>query len=332
MHPRGIVHSRRSFIRAAAALGLAGAGLPRALRAQSIEMLRIYCGFPAGGTVDVLARRVGDRLRGSFAKAVIVENKPGAAGQIGVIALKDSPPNGSAMLLTPSSMLSIYPYTYPKLQYRLEDVTPVSVAAYINHGLAIGPAVPDGVRTLSEFLDWAKANPDRANYGSPGAGSMPHMIGVLLTKSSGADLRHVPYRGAAPGVQDLLGGQISAFLGPLGDFIPHAKTGKLRVLAISGRDRSPFLPAAPALRELGYPIAVREWYGFFLPGKASPETVRRAAAALQPALADPEVVEFGKQFGLEILASSPGELAELLKADAAEWRELIKQTGFTAES
>ncbi|HSD41497.1 MAG TPA: tripartite tricarboxylate transporter substrate-binding protein [Burkholderiales bacterium] len=331
MNPRGSFHSRRRFIRAAAALGIAG-GLPFALRAQSAETLRILCGFPAGGTVDVLARRVGDRLRGNYAKVVIVENKPGAAGQIGVIALKDSPPHGSAMLLTPSSMLSIYPYTYQKLQYKLEDVAPVSVAAYINHGLAIGPAVPESVKALNEFLDWAKANADKANYGSPGAGSMPHMIGVLLTQASGADLRHVPYRGAAPGVQDLLGGQISAFLGPIGDFIPHARTGKLRVLAISGRDRSPFMPAAPTLREQGYPIAVREWYGFFLPGQASPETVRRAAAALQPVLADPEVVEFGKQFGLEIQSSSPDQLAGLLKADAAEWRDLIKQTGFTAES
>jgi tripartite-type tricarboxylate transporter receptor subunit TctC len=262
----------------------------------------------------------------------VVENKPGAAGQIGIITVKDSNPDGSALLLTPSSMLSIYPFTYPKLQYKLEDVAPVSVGAYINHGLAVGPGVPDSVKTLKDFLAWAKADPAKANFGSPGAGSMPHMIGVLLGKFTGVELKHIPYRGAAPGVTDLLGGQISAFCGPIGDFLQYAKTGKLRVLAISGKGRSAFLPTVPTLREAGYPLTVREWYGFFLPGKAKPETIRRASAYLQPALTNPEVVEYGKQFGLEIQPSTAPALAELLAADAEEWRRLIKQVGFTAES
>jgi len=326
------MNSRRSFIQAAGTLGVLGYGWPLALRAQGLELSKIICGFPAGGTVDVLARRVAEKLRGGYARAVIVENKPGAAGQIGVATLKDSPADGSVMLLTPSSMLSIYPYIFQKLQYKLEDVAPVSVAAYINHGLAVGPAVPESVKTLKDFFAWSKANPDKASYGSPGAGSMPHLIGVLLAKASGTELRHIPYRGAQPGVQDLLGGQIASFSGPIGDFIAHVKAGKLRVLAISGSERSALLPGAPTLRELGYPITVREWYGFFLPGKASPETVRRAATHLQPALTQPEVVEFGKQLGLEIQSSSPQQLAQLLKADAEEWRGLVKETGFTADS
>lgn len=326
------MNSRRRFIQAAGTLGILGCAWPQALRAQGLELGKIIAGFPAGGTVDVLARRVAERLRGGYARAVIVENRPGAAGQLGVNALKDSPPDGSTMLLTPSSMLSIYPYIFQKLQYKLEDVAPVSVAAYINHGLAVGPAVPASVKTLKDFFAWSKGNADKASYGSPGAGSMPHLIGVLLAKASATELRHIPYRGAQPGVQDLLGGQIASFSGPIGDFIPHVKAGKLRVLAISGSERSALLQDAPTLRELGYPITVREWYGFFLPGKASPETVRRAAAHLQPVLAQPEVVEFGKQFGLEIRSSSPQQLAELLKADADEWRGLIKETGFSADS
>jgi tripartite-type tricarboxylate transporter receptor subunit TctC len=142
----------------------------------------------------------------------------------------------------------------------------------------------------------------------------------------------VPYRGTVPGVQDLVGGQISSFCGPIGDYLPHVKTGKLRVLAVSGKGRSPFLPQVPSLREQGHPITVREWYGFFLPGKASADAVRRASAYLQPALAQADLVEFGKQFGLEVQSSSADALAELLKADADEWRRLIKQVGFTAES
>ena len=310
----------------------AGAFAPFARAQPSLDVARIVSGFPPGGTVDVLARRTAEKLRGNYATTVLVENKPGAAGQIGIITVKDSNPDGGTMLLTPSSMLSIYPFTYPKLQYKLDDVAPVSLGGYINHGLAVGPGVPATVKTLKDFLAWAKANDAKANFGSPGAGSMPHMIGILLGKFTGVDLKHIPYRGTVPGVQDLLGGQISSFCGPTGDYLPHVKTGKLRVLAISGKGRSPFLPDVPTLRELGYPLTVREWYGFFLPGKATPEVVRRASAYLQPALAHPDLAEYGKQYALEVQSSSAPALADLLKADAEEWRRLIKQVGFTAES
>ncbi len=323
--------NRRQFVHACASLG--ALGLPLAGLAQaSRDTAKIVVGFPAGGTVDALARRVADRLRSNYAGTVVVENKPGAGGQIGIMTVKDSNPDGSTMLLTPSSMLSIYPFTYPKLQYKLEDVTPVSVGGYVNHALAVGPGVPESVKTLKDFLAWAKADIAKANFGSPGPGSMPHMIGILLSKFTGVDLKHIPYRGAAPGIADLLGGQISAFCGPVGDFLQHAKTGKLRVLAISGKGRSPFVPNVPTLRELGYPLTMREWYGFFLPGKATPETTRRASAYLQPVLNNPEVVEYGKTVGVEIQSSTAPALAELLKADAEEWRRLIKQVGFTAES
>jgi tripartite-type tricarboxylate transporter receptor subunit TctC len=310
----------------------AGAFAPFAHAQPSLDVARIVSGFPPGGTIDVLARRTADKLRGNYAASMLVENKPGAAGQIGILAVKDANPDGSAMLLTPSSMLSIYPYTYPKLQYKLDDVAPVSLGGYINHGIAVGPGVPASVKTLKDFLAWAKANDAKANFGSPGAGSMPHMIGILLGKFTGVDLKHIPYRGTVPGVNDLLGGQISSFCGPTGDYLPHVKTGKLRVLAISGKGRSPFLPDAPTLRELGHPLTVREWYGFFLPGKATPEVVRRASAYLQPALAHPDIAEFGKQYAIEVQSSPAPALADLLKADAEEWRRLIKQVGFTAES
>jgi tripartite-type tricarboxylate transporter receptor subunit TctC len=321
--------NRRQF----AVLGTAAA-LPCAARAQSrsLDTAKIISGFPPGGTLDALARRVAEKLRGNYANVVLVENKPGAGGQIGVMTLKESQPDGSVMLLTPSSMLSIYPYTYPKLSYTLDDVMPVSLGAFINHGIAIGPGVPASVRTLREFLAWAQANVANANFGSPGAGSMPHLIGILLSKLARTELRHVPYRGSVPGVVDLLGGQISSFCGPIGDYLPHVKTGKLRVLAISGQGRSPFLPNVPSLRELGYPITVREWYGFFLPGKASPEVARRAAAYLQPALAQSDVVAYGREFGLEVQSSSASALAEMLRNDSEEWRRLIKQLGFTAQS
>lgn len=324
--------TRRHFLESTAAL--ASLGLPLSAIAQTTpELAKIICGFPPGGTSDAMSRRIADKLRGGYANNVVVENKPGAGGQIGVTAVRDSPADGSVMLLTPSSMLSIYPYVYKNLPYKpLEDVQPVSLACYFNHAFGVGPAVPEGVKTIKDFLAWAKANPTKANYGSPGAGSMPHLIVGLLGKLTGSDLRHIPYRGSAPGIQDLLGGQISAMSSPVGDYLPYLKTGKLRLLAISGQNRSPFVPDVATYRQQGFPITVREWYGVFLPGKASVQTVRRAAAYLQTALAQPDLISSMAQVGMEVQSSSSQVLGDLLRADAEEWRRLIKQIGFTPES
>ncbi|WP_010461768.1 tripartite tricarboxylate transporter substrate-binding protein [Acidovorax radicis] len=327
--------TRRQFTQFSATLlsaAWAGNTWAQAPKAALPDVAKIITGFPAGGTLDALARRVADRMRDKYAAAVLVDNKPGAGGQIGILTLRDSPADGSSLLVTPSSMLSIYPYTYPKLRYTMEDVAPVSLGAMMDHGLAVGPGTPESVRTLADYLAWIKANPNSASYGSPGAGSMPHMVGVLLSQFAKQDMLHIAYRGTVPGMQDLLGGQIPAFWGPIGDYLQHAKGGKLRVLAIAGAKRSPFLPQVPTLQELGYPLKVSEWYGFFLPGKATPETVLRASDALRVALAHPEVIEHGKQYGLEVKSSTAAELASMLKADANQWRGLIKQTGFTAES
>jgi len=237
------------------------------------------------------------------------------------------------MLLTPSSMLSLYPYVYKSLPYKpLEDTQPVSLACWFNHAFGVGPAVPESVKTLRDFLAWAKANPEKANYGSPGAGSMPHLIGAVLAKQSGVDLKHVPYRGSAPGIQDLLGGQIAAMSSPVGDYMPHLRGGRLRLLAVAGQARSPFVPDASTYREQGFQITAREWYGVFLPGKASADTVRRLAAAMQPALAQQDLVAGAAQLGMEVASSTPQQLASLLRADTEEWRSTIQQIGFTPES
>jgi tripartite-type tricarboxylate transporter receptor subunit TctC len=326
--------TRRDILKQYTALAALGAaGLPLAARAQNLELAKVLCGFPPGGTSDAMSRRLADKLRGNYATNVVVDNKPGAGGQIAITTLKDSPADGSVMLLTPSSMLSIYPYVYKTLPYKpLEDVQPVSLACYFNHAFGVGPAVPASVKTIKDFLAWAKANPEKANYGSPGAGSMPHLIVALMAKLTGAELKHIPYRGSAPGIQDLLGGQISAMSSPVGDYLPYLKTGRLRILAISGMNRSPFVGDVPTYRQQGLPITVREWYGVFLPGKATPETVRRAAAYLQPALAQQDVVSSMAQVGLEVQSSSAEALGDLLRTDAEEWRRLIKQIGFTYES
>ena len=320
---------RRHLLLAAGALG----GRPFAALAQSPETARILTGFPAGGTVDAVARRVADRLRGGYAKVVLVENKPGAGGRLAVDELRRSAPDGMTLLITPAAMITLYPHLYSKLGYGIDDVTPVAGVTQVVFGLGVGPAVPEAVKTLKDFLAWAKANPAQANYGSPGAGSPPHYVGALLDKESGVALNHVPYRGTVPGIQDLLGGQIASFSGPIGDYLPHVKTGRLRVLATSGPARSRFLPEVPTFTEQGFKALEQvEWYGFFLPGKAAPELVQRAAAAIRAAMTAPEMSDGLAQYGLEVAVTSSADLAKALKDEHAAWAPIVKRVGFTPES
>lgn len=299
-------------------------------RAQDgLESARILTGFPPGGTVDVVARRVADKLRGGYAKVMLVENKPGAGGRLAVEELKRSPNDGSTLLITPAAMVTLYPHLYPRLPYGVNDVTPVCGATSVVFGLGVGPGVPESVTTLKQFLDWAKANPGKASYGSPGAGSPPHYVGALLERESGVALTHVPYRGTIPGIQDLLGGQIASFSGPIGDYLPHVKTGKLRVLATSGPKRTRFLPEVPTYTELGFKALEQvEWYGFFLPGKAAPELVQRAASAIRAALSGPEIPEALAQFGLELALNTPADLAKAVKDENTAWAPVVKRVGF----
>jgi tripartite-type tricarboxylate transporter receptor subunit TctC len=317
-------------------LTLAGAGLLAGLgtaRAQAPDTARILVGFPPGGTTDAVARRVADKLRGVRAKTVLVDNKPGAGGRLAVEELKRSPNDGSVMLMTPAAMITLYPHLYTKLSYGIDDVTPVCTACQLSFGFGVGPAVPDSVKNIKDFVAWAKAKPDMANYGSPGAGTPPHFIGALLGKEAGVDLRHVPYRGSAPGIQDLLGGQVSAFTSPIGDYLPHLKSGKLRLLATSGAKRARFAPDVATYTEQGYKdLEFSEWYGFFLPGKAAPDLVQQLAAAIKAAVAAPDVVEGFAQLGLEASANTPAELAAAVRRENQAWGPVVKRVGFTPES
>jgi tripartite-type tricarboxylate transporter receptor subunit TctC len=329
--------TRRQTLKTLGASGIAAAlGMPLASRSQStvVDTLRIIVGFPPGGTTDAFARALAEKLRGNYAATALVENKPGAGGQIGVMTLRDSPADGSVMLLTPGSMLTIYPYTYPKLSYKVDDVLPISTALYTAHAFGVGPGVPPSVRTLRDFLDWARANPSQANYGTPGAGSMPHLVAALLEKASGVAMKQIPYAGSGPGIRDLLGGQVASFSSPLGDYLPHLSAGRLRVLAVTGTARSRFAPDVPTYVEQGFAeLSMREWYGLFMPGRTPAAVAQRANAAVRSALALKELVDFGLPLGLEVVASpSPDDFARTFRADADLWGPYVRRIGFTAES
>lgn len=325
---------RRQFLAYGGAAAAAGFGLAPGLSlAQSLDTARVLCGFPAGGTTDAVSRRVADKLRGSYARVAMVENKPGAGGRIAVEELRRSPNDGAHLLLTPAAMITLYPHIYRSLPYKPEDVTPVCTAGTIVFGFGVGPAVPESVKDIKGYLEWAKANPTAANYGSPGAGSPPHFLGALLSKESGVPLNHVPYRGSAPGIQDLLGGQVASFSSPVGDYLPHLATGRLRLLATSGATRSRFAPNVPTYTEQGFKaLEMNEWYGFFLPGQASAEVTQRAAQAIKAAVSAPDVIEAFAQLGVEAGANTPAELAAAVKRENAAWGPIVTSVGFKPEA
>lgn len=324
---------RRDLLQSTAAAALLSAIGTRAW-AQTVDTLKIVTGFPPGGTSDTICRRVAERLAPGYARVAVVENKTGAGGQIAVQTVKAAPPDGSTVLQTPMSMLGVYPHIYKKLPYDpVADVLPVTLGCTFDFGFAVGPQVPASVRNVPEFLAWCKANPALANFGSPAAGSVPHFIGVLMGKQANVDLKHVPFRGTQPAILDMIGGQIAAVSGPIGEFTQHVVAGKCRLLAATGAKRSPFAPNTPTLVEQGLKdFAFEEWFGFYVPAKTPANVINRLNTAMRAALAAPETVNGLATMGLEARSSTPAELAARLKADTDRWGPLVKTIGFTADS
>ena len=327
--------TRRQFVQAFGSAAALGALYPLSASAQPVDQVKIFYGFPAGSSGDSVARRVGEKLGGTaYTKhAGVVENKPGAGGRIALESLKASPADGSVLALAQVSALANYPHIYSKMNYTDKDFAPVSIGAIMHHGLAVGPMVPASVKTVKDFLAWAKANPKDASYGSPGADSTPHFLGALLGINSGVELRHVPYRGSVPGVTDVVGGQIAAMVTPHGDFIANAKAGKLRILATSGPKRSPYMPDVPTFAEAGFPeLTTEEWFGFYAPAATPKPVIAAANAAINAALKEKSVIDSLAIVGLIPHGSTPEEMARWQKAEYDTWGPLIKKIGFTAES
>ena len=328
--------TRRQFIQASVGSALLGALGTSPVFAQAVEQVKIFYGFPAGSAGDICARRVGDKFGGtSYAKNNgVVETKAGAGGRIALEALKMAPADGSALAMGPFSTVSLYPHIHSTLSYDpIKDFVTVGTASMIHHGLAVGPLVPATVKTVKDYLAWAKANPKDASYGSPAAGSTPHFIGALLGINNNIDLKHVPYRGSVPGVTDVVGGQIASMVTPHGDFVANHKAGKLRIIATSGKTRSPFVPEVATFAEQGFPeLTVEEWFGFHAPAKTPANVVAAANAAINAAIKDRAVIDALTVVGLIPYGGSADDMARSQKAEFDRWGPLIKTIGFTAES
>ena len=322
------MHRRDFMLRSAALAAMAGAGSAHAQQGNAF----IISGFPAGGMGDHVARPLAERLRGKYAANVLVDSKVGAGGRVAVDYVKRAAPDGLTILQIPSSPMTLYPNTYKKLAYDpLADFIPVTSTVTYSFVLTAGPGLPADVRTLADFVKWAKANPKQASYGVPAAGSALHFVGMMLQKEAGVELTAVAYRGGAPLLADVLGGQIPVSINVLGEVLPHIKSGKLRGLAVASAQRSTFLPEIPTLTEQGYNIAVQEWLGWFLPARTPMETVQRLNALVREGLQSPEYIAALAANGLQPVSQSPEEFARMVRSDFQRWTPIVKASGFSAE-
>lgn len=316
------VPSRLTALFSGLALGLAAC----AAQAQG-GAIRILVGFPAGGTIDVVARVLADKMKDDLGAPVIVEARAGAGGQIAAQAVKAAAPDGRTLLLSPDHSMVVVPLTVRSPGYDpIADFTPVGqVARYLG---AFAVASNTGVRTLPEFLAWAKANPGKASVGVPAPGSIPHFGMLDLGRQAGVALTTVPYKGSVPLVQDLMGGQLPAGTTAMGDFLePHA-AGKLRVVAVIDSRRSPLLPDVPTFTELGWKVEFEYWIGLFAPARTDAAQVQRINAALGRALAMPDVRERMTKLVFEPAPGTPAAMGEKVRAGMAYWGPQVKAAGW----
>jgi tripartite-type tricarboxylate transporter receptor subunit TctC len=324
--------TRRQFVHAAGAGGAAVA-FPLPASAQVVRKLtRLLIGYPPGGSTDVIARLLVDQMKG-YAPTIIIDNRPGTGGRLALEALKAAPPDGSVMILTPATTIAVYPHIYKPIGYdALADFIAVAAVASFSSVLSVGPMVPAAVQTLPDFIAWCRANPTRATYGTTGAGSVLHFAGMMLARKANFEFTHVPYKGAGPVLQDLLGGQIASAVNVLSSALPHIRAGVLRPLATSGAARSVFLPDTPTFAEAGYPgIVIAEWQGIFVPAKTPPAIVAALNRSIRDALATNVVRSGLTSQSFEVGDLSPEEFTARVRADYARWGAIAKDTGFTAE-
>ncbi len=318
-------------------LGLGAAGFAlvgRGARAQTVNRTaRIIVGFPAGGSSDVVARLYAERLRGLYAPTVIVEGRVGAAGRIAVEAVKAAEADGSIYLQTPASMLTLQPHVFPReVRYdALTDLMPVSTVCSFPFTLAVPADHP--ARTFPQFVTWLRAQPGEVPFASPAAGSAPHFLGVMLAQAVGARMTHVPYRGAAPAVQDLVGGRLPMFIGVLNDVSPHEGKGA-RLLAISTARRHPRYPDLPTFAELGHPnLGKEEWFGALLPAGTPEPVVNGLHSAIVQAARHPEMIAaLDRLEYAPTVSESPQAFREMIRREREEWGAIVRESGFKPEN
>ena len=320
--------SRRSLAVAAFALGLVSIH-PVDTAAQA-SPIRILVGFPAGGTIDIVARSLAEKLRADLGAPVIVESRPGAGGQLAAVALKQAAPDGRTLMIAPDHTMVIVPLTVKAPGFDPDkDFVPIGrIATYLG-GFAV--TSNNNAKTLAQFFDWTRANPTQASVGIPSPGSIPQFALAAIGMTANIKLTAVPYKGAAPLTQDLAAGHVPAGLSALGDFLPFHRDGKVRVLAVVDNRRSPLLPDVPTFTELGYSYDWKFWLGMFAPAMTPASIVDRTHAALQRALDAPDLREQMAKIFFDPAPGKPTELTDQIRAGTRIWAPAIAASGWTPQ-
>jgi len=319
----------RTFRRLLAVAALAAA-LPLGAQAQDKPPVRLLVGFAPGGSVDVVARLLAERLRPLLEQNVIVENKPGAGGRLVLGEVKRAPADGNTLVVSASGALVVSPWIYSNLGYDpIKDFTPVARVVTFDFAVTAGPSAPSG--DIKAVLAGLKAKPATANYGTSGAGTVPHFAGVLLSQASGVPLTHVAYRGGAPAVADLLSGQIPLVVDTASETLEHHRAGKVRILAVTGNARSQTLPDVPTLKEAGIDATAEAYFGVYGPAGMAPDKVKRLADAMAEVLKSPDIQARIVALGLVPNFAGPRQLNDIQIADLKRWERPIKESGYKAE-
>lgn len=292
--------------------------------------VKVIVPTPPGGGPDVLARVVADKLWEKWGQPVIVENRGGAAGNIGMEAASKAAPDGYTLVFTPQPALVINKSLYTRLNHDPDAFEPISVVTAVPMVLVVHPKV--AVQTVQQLIAYARANPDRLNCASGGSGSTPHLAGEFFKSRTAVRIVHVPYKGNAPAVGDLLGGQVDMMMLDLGSVLPHARAGKLRALAVLTEKRNPALPDVPAMSEVLPGFVVSPWWGMVAPPKTPAAITEKVSAAVAEVLKLPDVAKRMTEMGnLDAVGSTPAEMAQFLKVERERWGSLIRAIGARAD-
>ena len=318
--------TRREVLLASLALATA----PTRALAQVEKPVRLLVGFAPGGSADIAARSIAEKMAGELKQPVVVENRPGAGGRIVAEALKNAPADGSTLMLAPIVVPVLAPLVFSKLPYdAATDFAPVAQVANFQFALSVNASHP--ARSMRELVEWYRANPARANFGSPAPGSLPHFFGLLIGRSAGLELVHVPYNGGAPLMNGLMGDQVAAAIDTLVEQIELHRAGKVRLLAVSAATRSALAPEVPTFAEQGIAVEGTGWFAVYAPARTPEGTVRALSAAVVRAVAQADVRERFARLGLEPTGSTPEQLAQRMRDDTAKWAPVVRASGFRAD-
>ena len=293
------------------------------------KTIKIVVPNPAGGTADLLPRLISEGLAAKLGQSVVVENRAGAAGNIGAEYVYNAEPDGYILLASPPTTLAINVSLYPKLNYEPSKFSPVSILALVPNALMVNSSLP--VNTVQEFITYAKANPDKVSYASQGNGSTAHLTAELFKQKTGTRLTHVPYKGDAPAMADLLAGHVNVMFGNVAQASAHLKTGRLKVLAVTSGKRIAAMPTIPTLAESVPGVVVVTWFAVVAPPKTPAAAVNRLSSSIAEVLRTPEILRRLAEMGAEPVGSTPSEMAAWMRDDTERWGAVIRAGGITID-